>query len=82
MHSTILFINIYIEFFDLINIFSPPQEVIELLRKNMMFASSCLEHSHEGGVFFLEGKTKKHKMDAPKGPISANSWRMISRRID
>ena len=84
MHSTILVVNIqYIHrVFDLINIFSSPQEVKELLRKNMTFTSSRLEHNHEGGDFLLEGKTKKHKTDAPKGPISANTWRTTSRRID
>ena len=66
-------INIYIEFFDLINIFSRPQEVKELLRKNMTFTSFHLGHDHEGGDFLLEGKTKKHKTNAPKGPISANT---------
>ena len=48
----------------------------------MTFTSSRLEHNHEGGDFLLEGKTKKHKTDAPKGPISANTWRTTSRRID
>ena len=58
MHSTILFINIYIEFIDLINIYSSPKEMKELL-KNMTFTSSGFEHNHKGGDFMLEDKTKK-----------------------
>ena len=71
-----------IECFDLINIISLPQEVRKLLKKNMTFTSSRLKHNHEGGDFILEGKIKKHKMVAPKGPISADTWRTISRGID
>ena len=30
----------------------------------------------------MEGETKKHKMVVPKGPISDDMWRTISRGID
>ena len=80
MHFIILFIKT--EFFDLINIISLPQEVRKLLKKNMTFTSSCLEQNHEGRDFILAGKIKKHKMIAPKGPISADMWRTISREIN
>ena len=61
---------------------SLPQEVRKLLKKNMTFTSSCLEYNHKGGDFILEGKIKKHKMVAPKGNISADTWRTISRGIN
>ena len=50
-----------IEFFDLINIISSPQEVRKLLRKNMTFTYSRLEHNHEGEDFILEGKLRNIK---------------------
>ena len=80
MHFIILFIKT--EFFDLINVISLPQEVRKLLKKNMTFTSSCLEYNPKGGDFILEGKIKKHKMVAPKGNISADTWRTISRGIN
>ena len=49
----------YINFFDLINVFSSPQEVKMLFRKNMIFTSSLLERNHEGGEFMLESERNK-----------------------
>ena len=48
----------------------------------MTFTSSRLERNHECGDFILEGKLKKHKVVVPKGPISADTWRKYSRKID
>ena len=59
-----------IEFLDLINIISLPQEVRKLLKKNMMFTSSRLEHNHKGGDFILEGKIKKQNGCAKGSHIS------------
>ena len=54
----------------------------EFFRKNVTFKSSLLKHNHEGGDIMLESKIKKHKMVAPKGPMSVDMWRTISRGID
>ena len=67
--------------FDPINIQSSSQEVKELLRKNITFTSSRLEHNHDSGDLCQKLK-QRNKMDAPKGPISADTQRTNSRRID
>ena len=71
-----------IEFFDLLNTVSYTDEVKKMLFKNTTFTSSDLEHNHQGGDFLFEGKIKRHKMVVPKGQISADTWRTISRGID
>ena len=53
----------------------------DLLARNMSFTTS-LDLNHEGGNFCLEAKIKKHKMVAPKGVISNDMWKRISRGID
>ena len=71
-----------IEFFDLLNTVSYTDEVKKMLFENTTFTSSDLEHNHQGGDFLFEGKIKRHKMVVPKGQISADTWRTISRGID
>ena len=71
-----------IEFFDLLNTVSYTDEVKKMLFKNTTFTSSDLEHNHQGGDFLFEGKIKRLKMVVPKGQISADTWRTISRGID
>ena len=71
-----------IEFFDLLNTVSYTDEVKKMLFKNTTFTSSDLEHNHQGGDFLFEGKIKRHKVVVPKGQISADTWRTISRGID
>ena len=44
------------------NIFSSPQEVKMLSRKNMIFTCSLLERNHEGGKFMLESEKKEIKL--------------------
>ena len=41
-----------------------------------------LQRNHRGGGIMLEGQIKKHKMVAPKGPISTDNWRIILRGMD
>ena len=55
----------YIKRFDLINIFSSPQEVKMLFRNNVIFTSSLLERNHEGGEFILESEKQGSKTSAP-----------------
>ena len=38
--------------------------------------------NHQGGDFCLENKIKRHKLIAPKGKISNDTWRTISRGLD
>ena len=49
----------------------------ELLRKNMTFTSSCLEHNNQGVDF----KIKKHNIVPLKCLILADIGRTISRKI-
>ena len=70
-----------IEYKDLSNRSSYPDEVLELLNNNMSFTTT-LRLNHEGGDFCLESKIKKHKMIAPKGPVSNETWMRISRGLD
>ena len=48
-----------IEFFDLLNTVSYPDEVKKMLFENTTFTSSNLEHNHQGGDFLLELIFKK-----------------------
>ena len=48
----------------------------------MSFSTSQLDYNHQGGDFCLEGKIKRHKMVAPKGSISNDMLKRISRSID
>lgn len=59
-----------------------PEEIKELLDDNMSFSSSQLGHNHQGGDFVLEGKIKRHKMAVPKGIVSNEMWKCISRGFD
>ena len=71
----------YIEYRDLKNQVIYPKEVKKVLDDNMSF-SKQLDHNHQGGDFSLEGKIKRLKMVAPKGRISNELWRRISRGLD
>ena len=56
----------YINYFDLINIFSSPQVMKAFLKKNMAFTSSLLEHNHKDRDVMGESQMMKHKMVVPK----------------
>ena len=71
-----------IEYYDLQNMATYPKETKELLDDNMSFSSSQLDHKHQGGDFAPEGKIKRHKMVAPKGIVSNEMWKCISRGFD
>ena len=43
---------------------------------------SLIDHKHQGGDFAPEGKIKRHKMVAPKGIVSNEMWKCISRGFD
>ena len=66
------------EFFDLVNKVSYLDEVKQMLFENTNFTNSNLEHNYQGRDFLLAGKIKRHKMVAPKGQISVDTWRTIS----
>ena len=36
----------------------------------------------QGGDFILEGKVKRQKLIAPKGPIKSHTWQTLSRALD
>ena len=71
-----------IEYRDLQNRVCYPEEVRKLLDRNMAFSDSALDLNHQGGDFCLEGKIKRHKMVAPKGDVTEDTWCKISRGID
>ena len=48
----------------------------------MPCSSSQLGHNHQGDDFALEGKIKRHKMGVPKGIVSNEMWKCISRGFD
>lgn len=50
--------------------------------ENVTFSKSNLNHNHQEGDFVLEEKLKRHEMIAPKGSISKDTWKRISRSID
>ena len=50
--------------------------------ENLTFSKSNLNRNHQGGDFVLEEKIKSHKMIAPKGSISKDTWKRISRSTD
>ena len=49
---------------------------------NSCYNRSSLELNHQGGDFCLENTIKRHKMIAPKGTVSNNTWRTVSRGLD
>ena len=59
-----------------------PREIKGLLDDSMSFSSSQFDHNHQGNDFALEGKIKRHKMVAPKGIVSNEMWKCISRGFD
>ena len=50
--------------------------------ENVTFSKSDLNHNNQGGDFVLEEKIKRHKIIAPKGSISKETWKIISKSID
>ena len=68
-----------IEYYDLQNMAMYSKEIKALPDDNMSFSSSQLDPNHLGGDFVLEGKTKRLKMIAPKGVVSNEMWKCISR---
>ena len=72
----------FIEYTDLQNRSSYPNDIKNIVENNLSFNKSNLPHNHQGGDFCLEEKIKKHKMVAPKGPVSNETWKKISRGLD
>lgn len=50
--------------------------------KHMSYSTSTLNNKSQGGDFILEGKVKRQKLIAPKGPIQGKTWQMLSRALD
>ena len=71
-----------LEYVDICNVVSYPEEVRSVIDKNMAFNRSDLDHNNQGGDFCLENKIKRHKMVAPKGFVSNQTWKRVSRSID
>ena len=71
-----------IEYHDLRMRVECPTEVKTLLDSNMVFDASSSGEHHQGGDFCLEGKIKRHKMVSPKGAVSKEMWKSISRGLD
>ena len=70
------------EYRDLKNRAQYPASIKELLEQNCSFNTSTLPLNHQGGDFCLENKIKRHKLIAPKGRISNDTWFTISRGLD
>ena len=71
-----------LEYHDLANQIQYTKELKELLDQNVSFTSSNLDYNHQGADFSLEGKIKRHKMVAPKGIVTNERWKRVSRSID
>ena len=72
-----------LEYYDLGNRVTYHPEIKEVLDQNVSFINkSNLDHNHQAGDFCLEGKIKRHKMVAPKGIVTNETWKRISRSID
>ena len=48
----------------------------------MSYSESKNASKSQGGDFILEGKVKRQKLIAPKGPIKSKTWQTISRFFD
>lgn len=71
-----------VEYRDLKNRALYPKEVRVLRDNNMSFSESTVSAKSQGGDFILEGKVKRQKLLAPKGPVKASTWKMIARCLD
>ena len=71
-----------VEYRDLKNRAMYPDILTQFFEKNSCFTKSKLDLNHQGGDFCLENKIKRHKMIAPKGITSNETWRTISRGLD
>ena len=70
-----------LEYYDLANKVQYPKEIAALLDQNATFTAN-LEYNHQGGDFSLENKIKRHKMVAPKGNVTNDMWKRVTRSID
>ena len=70
------------EYWDLLNRALHPTDLKSTMDEYVTFSKSNLNHNHQEGDFVLEEKLKRHKMIAPKGSISKDTWKRISRSID
>ena len=48
----------------------------------MSFSSSQIPMKSQGGDSILDGKVKRQKLIAPKGPVKSATWKEISRCLD
>ena len=54
-----------------------PTEVRALRDKNMSYSCTTQKGESQGGDFILEGKVKRQKLIAPKGPIKGDMWKIL-----
>ena len=71
-----------IEYRDLRNRVMYPKEVRRIRDSNMSFSTTTLPGKSQGGDFILEGKVKRQKLIAPKGPVKGETWKVLSRSLD
>ena len=84
--STVLFLLIIqyqeVEYRDLFNR-TYPNTISDVLESQSCFnISSLVPMNHQGGNFCLENKIKAHKLIAPKGKISQQMCKILSRGLD
>ena len=71
-----------VEYRDLCNRAMYPNTISDVLESQSCFNISSLPMNHQGGDFCLENKIKAHKLIAPKGKISQQMWKTLSRGLD
>ena len=59
-----------------------PAEVRAHRDKYMSYSTTTIPSKSQGGDFILEGKVKRQKLIAPKGPIKSPMWQTLSRCLD
>ena len=68
-----------VEYRDLKNCVLYPEEVRAVCDKNMLYSEYSNKGKSQGGNFILEGKVKRQKLLAPKGPVKASTWAVLAR---
>ena len=71
-----------IEYRDLRQKVTMPEEVRRQREQNLTYAQSSQPMKHQGGDFILENKVKRQKMLASKGDVTPSMWQQISRSLD
>ena len=71
-----------VEYRDLRNRVMYPPEIRKLRDDHSSFSTTSVPFKSQGGDFVLEGRVKRQKLIAPKGPIQGKTWQMLSRALD